>query len=89
MTTKNTKDQFTPGWPGMKYDVIPAHSDCDTCRNTGYVISHGRPRDSRTGAPRFDYPCECGRDPIKFLHEQCLRLHLLSKSTAAQNQNPE
>lgn len=64
---------FTPGWPGMKYDVIPGREDCETCRNTGYVIMHGAPRDGRTGMPRFDYPCECGRDPIKFLHDECVR----------------
>ncbi len=57
----------------MRYDVIPGKADCHECRNTGYVVMHGAPRDGRTGMPRFDYPCECGRDPIKFLHEQCVR----------------
>jgi hypothetical protein len=63
--------KFTPGWPGMRYDVIPGKPDCWECRNTGYVIMHGAPW--RRGVPRFDYPCECGRDPIQHLHDECVR----------------
>lgn len=68
-----SKIPFTPGWPGMIYDVIPGKVDCPTCRNTGYRIMHGAPRNGRTGQPRYDYPCECGRDPIQFLHDECVR----------------
>lgn len=75
---------FTPGWPGMIYDVIPSREDCEKCRNTGYRIMHGAPRDGRTGAPRFDYPCECGRDPIKFLHDECVRKTSLLNTEGSQ-----
>lgn len=64
--------KFTPGWPGMRFDVIPGKEDCETCRNTGWTIVHGAPR-RRDGQPRFDYPCDCGRDPIKWLHDECVR----------------
>lgn len=63
---------FTPGWPGMRFDVIPGKEDCRACRNTGYVIMHGAPR-RRNNVPHFDHPCECGRDPIKWLHDECVR----------------
>lgn len=69
-----TPKQFKPGWPGLQYSLIPGKPDCQNCRNTGYEVSHGAPRNTRTGLPRMDYPCGlCGRDPIKFLHEQVIR----------------
>lgn len=67
------KIPFEPGWKGMCYEVIPGQKDCEACRNTGYRIMHGAPRDGRTGMPRFDYPCECGRNPIEHLRAEVIR----------------
>lgn len=63
--------KFTPGWPGLRHAIIPG-PDCYRCRNTGYHIMHGAPRRG-DGLPIMDNPCQCGRDPIQYLHDEIAR----------------